>query len=425
MGLKREGMPSDAYISDFVSQFAEWGWDDFSSALALQVLANVRNSHWDETFAYADADFVEVVAQDLGNDWIEGLVILDAKTGDILLDVTGVERADGSQYVGLQDTDVAALRELGLELIFIHNHPNGTKASYDDLKSAFDAGAKLLIVITSKGQEYVYIRGRYGMVEVRDEKASYEVGLRNPEETEGLRTRSEAQARKYLEDSPEYVFLQEDPRFINRLRSAAEELKLDTALPVSALINLILNTVNEDVRAFGSAAVEFYGYGDTNIAGTAWDFKDLLGGATTALPYWKTAEMTGVDPALLAQLVLWEDSARSLNPLETLHFESAYYFFIQAWRPTSLGPAQIKVTTAVDMLTSHPEAFDDFSLLTDGLKDEEGNWSPEEVARQLWHNREFSIRVAWSISHRDLMSNMAQPYLAAKLVLSSLRQAYR
>ena len=68
------------------------------------------------------------------------------------------------------------LRELGLELIFVHNHPNGTEASYDDLKSAFDAGAKLLIVITSKGQEYVYIRGRYGMVEVRDEKASYEAG---------------------------------------------------------------------------------------------------------------------------------------------------------------------------------------------------------------------------------------------------------
>ena len=54
MGLKREGMPSDAYISDFVSQFAEWNWDDLSGALALQVLANVRNSDWDEQLAQAD-----------------------------------------------------------------------------------------------------------------------------------------------------------------------------------------------------------------------------------------------------------------------------------------------------------------------------------------------------------------------------------
>ncbi len=63
IGLKREGMPSDAYISDFVSQFAEWGWDDLSSALALQVFANVRNSDWDETFAYADADSASVEAK--------------------------------------------------------------------------------------------------------------------------------------------------------------------------------------------------------------------------------------------------------------------------------------------------------------------------------------------------------------------------
>ena len=62
MGLKREGMPSDAYISDFVSQFAEWGWDDLSSALALQVLANVRNSHWDETFKHADASIDTIKA---------------------------------------------------------------------------------------------------------------------------------------------------------------------------------------------------------------------------------------------------------------------------------------------------------------------------------------------------------------------------
>ena len=49
IGIKREGMPSRAYVSDFISQFAEWGWDDLSGALALQILKTVRNSDWDFT----------------------------------------------------------------------------------------------------------------------------------------------------------------------------------------------------------------------------------------------------------------------------------------------------------------------------------------------------------------------------------------
>ncbi len=271
LGLKREGMPSDAYISDFVSQFAEWGWDGLSSALALQVLANVRNSDWDEWLGHANSSPVETTAQDLGNDWIEVLVILDAKTGDTLHDVTGVELADGSQYVGLQETDVEELQELGLELIFVHNHPNGTEASYDDLKSAFDAGAKLLIVITPQGQEYVYIRGRYGMVEVRDEKASYAVGLENPEETEELLTRSEAQARKYLDDSPEYVFLQNDPEvianmdvnpadvpryreleaFVNTSLAELQRLAAENPTAIDENIELLKNVFGYDISFYG------------------------------------------------------------------------------------------------------------------------------------------------------------------------------
>ena len=194
LGLKREGLPSEAYVRDFMIQFAEWGWDDLSSALAWQVLATVRNSGWDETFAYADEDYVEAVAQDLGDNRIEGLTIIHAGTGDILLDRTGVVRADGSQYVGLQDYEVVALK--GLPLIFVHNHTEEVGASDEDLDSAFRAGAALLIVITPSGREQVFVRGRGRMVLVRDEQASYEVGLRNPEETEALLERSKAQARK-------------------------------------------------------------------------------------------------------------------------------------------------------------------------------------------------------------------------------------
>ena len=99
----------------------------------------------------------------------------------------------------------------GRELIFLHNHTKEIGASEDDLDSAFRAGAKLLIVITQQGQEYVYIRGRYGMVDVRDDKASYEVGPENPEETRELRIRSAEQEAAFLVDSPELIFLQHNP----------------------------------------------------------------------------------------------------------------------------------------------------------------------------------------------------------------------
>ena len=122
--------------------------------------------------------------------------------------MTGVVLADGSQFVGLQDTDVKALK--GLPLIFVHNHTEEVGASDDDLRSAFDAGAQLLIVITPSGREQVYVRGRGRMVLVRDEQASYEVGSPTLDETIELAMKSAEQARAYLDDPPEYVFLQDE-----------------------------------------------------------------------------------------------------------------------------------------------------------------------------------------------------------------------
>ena len=51
------------------------------------------------------------------------------------------------------------------------------------------------------------------MVLVRDEQASYEIDLRNPEETAELLEKSNAQAAVYLANSPEYVFLQNPDEF--------------------------------------------------------------------------------------------------------------------------------------------------------------------------------------------------------------------
>ena len=227
IGLQREGMPSKAYAADFMAQFAEWTWDDLSDAVAMHTLEAVRNSDWDELLEHSDSESVEAVAQDQGDDTIEGLVIIDARTGEILLDRTGVARADGSQFVGLQDYEVEALK--GLDLIFVHNHPNGTDASDEDLDSAFRAGAQLLIVITPQGREFVYIRGRRGMVKVRDEKASYEVGPVNPAETAELRARSEEQAAAFQHDAPELIFLQDESEFRKDLIELGGTLVKDSA----------------------------------------------------------------------------------------------------------------------------------------------------------------------------------------------------
>ena len=207
IGIRREGIPPEALLYDFMSQYAEWGWDDLSSAWAVQVLNMIRQSDWDKVFAHADSTPVETIAQDLGNNTREGLVIIDAGSGNVVLNKTGVRGPGGQQYVGLQDYEVEALR--GLDLIFVHNHTNDTGASKDDLLSAFDAGAKLLIVITQSGREQVYIRGRYGMVEVRDAKASYKVGSPTLDETIALANKSAEQAAAYREDPPELIFRQD------------------------------------------------------------------------------------------------------------------------------------------------------------------------------------------------------------------------
>ena len=75
IGIKRDGIPPKAYLNDYLSQYAEWGWDDLSSALALQVLDIVRNSDWDEQLEWADSPQVETVAQDLADNTIEVLTV--------------------------------------------------------------------------------------------------------------------------------------------------------------------------------------------------------------------------------------------------------------------------------------------------------------------------------------------------------------
>ena len=277
----------------------------------------------------------------------------------------------------------------GLPLIFVHNHTEEVGASDEDLESAFDAGAELLIVITPSGREQVFVRGRGRMVLVRDEQASYEVGPRNPEETEELLDRSEAQALKYLVDAPEYMFLQEEPGFIDRLVDVALERNLHsdpTTLTESELINLFRQSGPITIR---ETAARIYGRDQTiynkRIHIDAVIFKKQL---NAAYEYRETANQTGVDPALLAQLVLWE------TPHWLKFWENTYYGLAKFVRVRSFGDAQIQPGTAIDMLSWYGDKFADFAHVVSSMKDDDQIWNEDKVGRALFSNEEFSIRVA-------------------------------
>ena len=380
--VKREGMPPRSQWSQFMTQYALWSWYAESDALAWATLAKIEYSDWDEMLGFADEEVVETAAQDLGNNTREGLVIIDADSGETLLERIGVVGEDGGQHVGLQDAEVEALR--GRRLIFVHNHPNGPGASAADRVSAFAAGSELLLVITGDGREGVYLRGRDRMALVRDGQASYEVGSPMLGETIALAKKSAEEARRYREDRPELVFRQAEPGFIDRLTDATRQLDLDDTLPVSDLIDRVLDKAENDLAGFQRAAAAFYGHAEIHHSHTM-DFHDLLNGA---LPYWRTAEATGVDPALLAQLVLWE------TPHWSRFWEHSNYGLMYGLGLQSFGIAQIKVDTATEMLDRYLDRFADLGSVSSGIRDETQSWDEYEVGWALFSNEEFSIRVA-------------------------------
>ena len=208
IGIRRDGMPSPKYLNDYLAQFAEWGWDEISDERTLELLNTIRQSNWDAWLKQVDSAPVETAAQDLANNTIESLQVIDAATGQVLLSRVGVLGAGGGQSVGLQAEEVQTFQ--GRELIFVHNHPNGTAASDADLRTAFLAGAELLLVVTPRGYEYAYIRGEDGMALVREGDASYEVGPATAKEYVELTGRSWRQAAADSLNPPEYLMLQDE-----------------------------------------------------------------------------------------------------------------------------------------------------------------------------------------------------------------------
>ena len=186
--------------------------------------------------------------------------------------------------------------------------------------------------------------------------------------------------------------LQEDPEYRDRLIKVAQELNLDSepaGLSVTELLRVILALSESDMGAFNKAAAIFYGQDMPHHINTS----KIGDHFPRAVSIRETADLTGVDPALLAMVQLFEDSVRIGSPTEHGAFWWVYNLRLPS-QEKSFGIAQIQVPTATDMLDEHREQFNDFSLIIDGMKDADDNWIHKEVARQLYENESFSIRVA-------------------------------
>ena len=83
--------------------------------------------------------------------------------------------------------------------------------------------------------------------------------------------------------------------------------------------------------------------------------------------------MTGVDPALLAQLVLWE------TPHWLTFWEYADYRVMNFLGISSFGIAQIQPETAVNVLTLYRDKFADFGSVLSAIQDENQSWDKYEA----------------------------------------------
>ena len=79
------------------------------------------------------------------------------------------------------------------------------------MQTAFAAGAEMLLVVTPRGYEYVYIRGERGMVPVHEGEASYEVDPATAAEHVELEGRSWRQAQMDKRNPPEHFMQQDEP----------------------------------------------------------------------------------------------------------------------------------------------------------------------------------------------------------------------
>lgn len=356
IGIRRDGMPSPKYLNDYLARFAEWGWDEISDERTLELLNTIRQSNWDAWLERADSAPVETAAQDLANNTIESLQVIDAATGQVLLSRVGVLGANGGQSVGLQAEEIQTFQ--GRELIFVHNHPNGAAASDADLRTAFLAGAELLLVVTPRGYEYAYIRGENGMALVREGDASYEVGPGTAEEYVELTGRSWRQAQANKLNPPEYLMLQDEP---NRFEVGVDTSYIPAGMTATHASQLFkVDFDEENYQRILSDWKDIWEADPRDWAGHG-DIEALMSTIKEAADQWNHPESGMSNDAVAALLIAnlhQESHYRRANPsvndfgnqlgsvLDSLGYLSAAVFGNNA----SLGPANLRPSVVDEML---------------------------------------------------------------------------
>lgn len=151
-----------------------------------------------------------------------------------------------------------------------------------------------------------------------------------------------------------------------------------------------------------------------NPASFSGSSKEYASNLRRALYIRETAELTGISPAILAMVQLWESSAR--GPHEFGTYDLVYRTSWPPGQQKSLGIAQVQIPVAIEMLNKYPAWFADLNLPIDDMQDvwggyelEEG-WSNYDVGYQLYVNDEFNIRVAGAYL-TDIQTKL-EPYLA-------------
>ena len=101
-------------------------------------------------------DKAKEILKDRSGTLKETLVLLDKSTGDELLTILSNEETQRIKYKPEHEEKIQEIREAGIEIIAIHNHPTGWPPTADDCSTAFFRGYSFGITCGHNGTVYVY-----------------------------------------------------------------------------------------------------------------------------------------------------------------------------------------------------------------------------------------------------------------------------
>lgn len=192
---------------------------------------------------------------------------------------------------------------------------------------------------------------------------------------------------------------QEEADFTANIMGFARRLGKDANLETASETSLLQVIFEEDISTSDMLK-------SLRITG-AFEYERLSEYITVlrrALYIREAAEHTGVNPAALAMVQLWEDSAMHSTPLASLVEHGSYWWAystnVQPGKENSFGLSQVQIPVAIAMLNQHPEWFDDLNLPRERMQEVQAGhelqdgWSNYDVGYQLYMNEEFNIRVA-------------------------------